>query len=461
MQSAAIILAAGLGSRMKSNKPKVAHEILDKPLVNWVVDAAKASGISKTICVVGHGRAQVEKLVSNTCEIAVQPKRDGTAGAVICTKEVLEGFEGSVVVLSGDSPLIRAETIQKLVCTQQSNKAAVAVLTMKPENPHGYGRIIRDSAGCVLRIVEQKDATDAEAKVTECNSGVYCFDAKALFSALEKVKSNNAQGELYLTDVLEICRHAGQKVCALLVEDATECLGVNSQIQLAQARLIMQQRINNKHMQEGVVMWKPESTWVGADVKLAAGVELLPNTFLLGNTSIGENSTIGPNTRLKNCTVGAMCKITETVAENSEVENGVSAGPFAYLRQGTKLCNNSKAGSHVEIKQSTVGEGSKVPHLSYIGNATIGSGVNIGAGSITCNYDGKNKWSTTIGDGAFIGSDTMMVAPVNIGSGAIVGASSCITEDVSPNSLAIGRAKQTEIKDWAGKKREKLNGKND
>ncbi len=452
MSTAAIILAAGAGTRMKSKKPKVVHEVLGKPLVRWVVDAAQEAGADRLVSVVGHMREQVIPLVEQDTVIVVQEQQRGTADAVASCAEALADFKGSLVVLSGDCPLITAETISALVKMREENDAAVVVLTMKLDNPFGYGRIIRDENGQVARIVEQKDAKPEEAAVNECNSGFYCFDAEALFAALTQVDSNNAQGEFYLTDVLAICREAGRAVLALQASDNDECLGVNSRIQLAEATKIMQKRINLRHLAAGVTMMDPETVWIGPDVEIAQDVELLPQVMLMGKTVIGEDSVIGPNTRLTDTVVGRSCVIDETVAVEAVIDDRATCGPRAYLRPGAHLCEGAKAGTHVEIKKSTVGKGSKVPHLSYIGDATIGEGVNIGAGSITCNYDGKNKFKTVIADGAFIGSDTMLVAPVSVGEGAVVGAGSCITKDVSAGALALGRARQTEIEGWVARR---------
>ena len=455
MNAAAIVLAAGAGTRMKSKKPKVAHQVLGKPLVRWVVDAAHGAGIERVVTVVGHMKEQVEPLVAADTTPVEQVERNGTAGAVAVCAQALADFDGSLVVLTGDSPLITPQTIQRRVELRQENDAAVVVLTMELEDPFGYGRIIRDESGQVARIVEQKDATAEEAAVTECNSGFYCFDARALFDALKKVGNNNAQGEFYLTDVLGICREAGRKVMALVTSDPAECLGVNSRQQLAAAGKQLQRRINNAHMANGVTMTDPDQVWIGPDVQIEQDVELLPQVMLWGSTRIGEDSVIGPNTRLTNTQVGRGCVLQETVALDAVIEDGANAGPRAYLRPGAHLCRNAHVGTHVEIKKSTVGEGSKVPHLSYIGDCTIGAGVNIGAGSITCNYDGKHKHPTVIGDGAFIGSDTMMVAPVTIGAGAVIGASSCITKDVAENALAMTRPDQIQIEGWAEKRRKK------
>lgn len=454
MEAAAIVLAAGAGTRMKSKKPKVVHEVLGKPLVRWVVDAAHAAGIERIVTVVGHEREQVEPLVEADTDVVVQPERRGTADAVAVCADALADFDGSLVVLSGDCPLITPDTVRRLVDMREQADAAVVVLTMELENPYGYGRIVRDRVGAVERIVEQKDANSAEASICECNSGFYCFDARALFDALGQVDDDNAQGEFYLTDVLAICRAAGRPVLALPTDDPTECLGVNSRMQLAEATKFAQRRINQAHMAAGVTMTDPDQVWIGPDVVLEQDVELLPQTFLMGSTRVGEDSVVGPNSRLTDTVVGRGCTVDETVAVEAQIDDGATAGPRAYLRPAAHLCEGAKAGTHVEIKKSTVGKGSKVPHLSYIGDATIGEDVNIGAGSITCNYDGKRKHPTTIGDGAFVGSDTMMVAPVNIGAGAIIGAGSCIAKDVAPDALALTRPEQCEIPGWAAKKRE-------
>ncbi len=452
MEASALILAAGAGTRMKSSKPKVAHQIFGKPLVRWVVDAAHAAGIDSVVGVVGHGREQVEPLLTDVTTV-VQEEQLGTAHAVLAARGALEGRTGSLVVLTGDSPLVRAETIAELVRTREEANAAVVVLTMEAENPTGYGRIIRDAAGDVQEIVEQKDCTPEQAAVTECNSGFYCFDIETLFAALEEVSTDNAQGEYYLTDVLGIARNQGKRVLGLKAEDASECLGVNSRRQLAEATKVLQQRINGMHMDNGVAIMDPATTWIGPDVTIEPDVEILPMTFLMGATSIATGSVVGPNSRLTDTTVGANCQVEETVAIETVLDADVTCGPRAYLRPGTHMCEGSKVGTHVEIKKSTIGKGSKVPHLSYIGDTTMGEGVNIGAGSITCNYDGEKKWPTTIGDNCFVGSDVMMVAPVTLGENSLIGAGSVITKDVSAGALGLGRARQTEIEHWNERKK--------
>ena len=456
MQAAAIVLAAGAGTRMKSKKPKVAHEILGKPLVKWVTDAARGAGVDTIAVVLGHGRELVEPLVDPDATIVLQEEQLGTADAVNRCRDLFASYEGSLLVLNGDCPAITSQTLVSLIEARESADAAVAVLTMEEADPTGYGRIVRDSVGNVLRIVEQKDATEEEAAITECNSGFYCFEAKALFEALSQVSSDNAQGEFYLTDVLAIARAAGRTVVGVKASCADECMGVNSRVQLAQATKVLQRRINAMHMDAGVTMVDPDQVWIGPEVRIEPDVELLPQVFLFGDTCIGEDSVIGPNTRLTDTKVGCGVRIDETVAIEAVIDDKATCGPRAYLRPGAHMCEGSKAGTHVEIKKSTVGPGSKVPHLSYIGDTTIGEGVNIGAGSITCNYDGKHKSATYIGDGAFIGSSTMMVAPVSIGAGAIVGAGSVIAHDVESDSLALTRPDQVSIEGWAKKKRDQF-----
>lgn len=452
MEACAIVLAAGEGTRMKSNTPKVAHTLLGKPLIRWVVDAAQAAGVQEIVSVLGHAREQVIPLVGEETTIVFQEQRLGTADAVAVCEEALTGRSGSIIVLSGDCPLITPETIRGLVKKREENNAAVVVLTMEVENPFGYGRIVRNEQGGVDRIVEQKDCSDEQAVITECNSGFYCFDASILFEMLHQIQNNNAQGEFYLTDIIEICNQANRRVEALRANNFEECLGINSRGQLAQATKYMQTRINEASMAAGVTMTDPDLVWIGPDVVLAHDVELLPMTFLQGSTRIDEGSVIGPNSRLTDTVVGTNCSLEETVAISATLDSDVSCGPRAYLRPGTHMRKGSKAGTHVEIKNSEVGKDSKVPHLSYIGDATIGEDVNIGAGTITCNYDGTNKHRTTIGDGTFIGSDAMLVAPVTIGEHAIIGAGSTITKDVSAHALGIERAEQKEIPDWLKRK---------
>ncbi len=473
---AAIVLAAGAGTRLKSKRPKVAHEMLGKPLVNWVVDAAKEAGVSKVVAVVGHEAGQVLPLVQDACETAEQPERLGTAHAVQCAlaSAAMAGFAGAVVILSGDCPLITPGTIRSLVEARDAADAAAVVLTMRLDDPFGYGRIVREGFGAadgaetssVARIVEQKDATPEEAGICECNSGFYCFDAASLRSALSRIGTDNAQGEYYLTDAMAVLRGDGKTTIALESDDPSECLGVNSRKQLAEATRVKQTQINDALMDGGVTMVAPELVWCGPDVRIARDVTLYPNVTLVGDVEVGEDTTllpstmlkdthvgtgctVGPNTRLYDTRVGDGCTVDETVAHEAVLEDGATAGPRAYLRPGAHLCEGAKAGTHVEIKKSVIGKGSKVPHLSYIGDTRLGEGVNVGAGSITCNYDGRNKHRTVVGDNTFIGSDTMMVAPVEIGSNVVVGAGSVITKDVPDNALAVARSREKIYDEWS------------
>lgn len=459
MDSSAIVLAAGLGTRMKSETPKVAHKLLGKPMIDWVVDTAHDAGIDNVVCVLGYKKEVTEPLVEGKADVAVQTKFAGTADAVMCAHDALANVHGPVMVLSGDCPLITADTLKRLASVQQERHAAAVVLTMDVDDPFGYGRIVRDGAGQLVRIVEQKDATDEEAAIHECNSGFYCFDSDFLFDALGNVSSDNAQHELYLTDVIEIARTQGRTVVGLKDDDPTECLGVNDRSQLAHATQVMQMRINDAWMKAGVTMLDPRSVWIEPDVRIENDVEILPQTMLSGTTSIASGSVIGPNTRLTNAVVGHDCTVDETVAIGVRIDDDCDCGPRAYLRPGTHLCKGAKAGTHVEIKNSTIGVGSKVPHLSYIGDTRMGDGVNIGAGSITCNYDGVKKNHTSIGDHTFIGSDTMMVAPVAIGNDVEVGAGSVITDDVPDGALALGRARQVVKEGWMEKHRKNLNNR--
>ncbi len=451
MKHSALILAAGAGTRMKSSKPKVAHTIMEKPLVRWVIDAVHKAGVEQVVSVVGFGRDVVEPLVADT-SIVVQEEQLGTAHAVQVAQSAFEDKSGSLVVLSGDSPLVSSETVEKLFSIREDEDAAVVVLTMDVDDPFGYGRIIRDTNDEVCGIVEQKDCNSEQVKITECNSGFYCFDTQFLFEALREVSSDNAQNEFYLTDVISIARTKGKKVLGLKAQDPRECLGVNSRVQLAQATKILQERINLFHMNNGVTIMDPSTTWIGPDVEIENDTEILPMSFLMGKCKVGSNSVIGPQSRLTDTTVGNNCTIEETIALESVLEDDVSTGPRAYLRPQTHVCKGAKVGTHVEIKKSTIGPGSKVPHLSYIGDATLGKDINIGAGTITCNYDGEKKWPTTIEDDVFVGSDVMLVAPVTIGEGSLIGAGSVITKDVSAGALGLGRARQTEIAHWNEKK---------
>jgi bifunctional UDP-N-acetylglucosamine pyrophosphorylase / glucosamine-1-phosphate N-acetyltransferase len=456
MSSIALILAAGEGTRMKSDTPKVAHEVLGKPMIAWVVDAARAAGCERVITVTGHGADTVETLLGEGVVAVRQEQQLGTGHAVMSARDELLGFEGSLVVLSGDTPLLTHETISGLVAMREASGAALTLLTTNFVDPTGYGRIVRDMRdGGVARIVEEKDCSAEERRINEVNTGTYCFDAAVLFAHLDRLTTANAQAEYYLTDMVAIFNAEGLTVSAASTDDPLETLGVNSRIQLAEATKIMQRRINRRHMLAGVTMTDPDLVWIGPDVEFGRDVELLPMTFVFGDTRIGDRAVIGPNSRVTDTVVEADATVDSSIVISAVIGPSATVGPVAYLRKGAVLKANAKAGTCVEIKNSTVGVGSKVPHLSYIGDATLGDNVNIGAGSITCNYDGEKKHPTVVGDGAFVGSDTMLVAPVTIGAGATTAAGSTIARDVPDGALALERSEQVTIEGWAARRKRK------
>ncbi len=452
MQAVAIVLAAGEGTRMRSSLPKVAHEVLGVPLVRWVVDAVRGAGIERVVTVVGHGGDEVSALVPDT-ETVVQNARLGTGDAVRAAAGALEGFDGPVVVVAGDVPLVRPETLAALLGSWRSAEAACTLLTAFIPDPTGYGRIVRDDAGSVTGIVEQKDLTGAQAAIAECNVGIYCFDARSLFESLAHITPANAQGEYYLTDVVALLHGQGSRVTAVALDDAGESHGVNTRVQLAAVGRILQRRVNERHMLAGVTMTDPDLVWIGPSVTIGRDTIIEPMTTLTGDTHIGDGAHVGPGTRVSDSTIGAGATVDQSVLRGVRIGEGACVGPNAFLRPGTVLEAGSRVGSFVEVKNSTIGEGSKVPHLSYMGDATIGSGVNVGAGSITCNYDGRKKHRTVIRDGAFIGSDTMLIAPVEIGEGAATGAGSAIAKDVPAGALGIERTQQRNVEGWAERRK--------
>ena len=452
MSTVALILAAGEGTRMKSDVPKVAHRILGEPLVRYVVDAARAAGCERVVAITGHRAEVVEELLDGV-ETVRQPEQLGTGHAVMCARDALAGFEGSLLVLSGDTPLVRAETLAGLVAMRESSGAALTLLTTHLHDPSGYGRITRNRDGAVSGIVEHKDLAPDQHSLTEVNTGTYCFEAGVLFAHLDWLTTENAQGEYYLTDMVRLFNDEGMLVTALSAEEPLETLGINSRVQLAEAGAVLQQRINTGHMLAGVTMVAPDLVWVGPHVVLGRDVELLPMTFLLGHTTAADGAVIGPNSRLTDSSVGEGARVDASVLAEAVVGPGASVGPVAYLRPGAVLEARAKAGTCVEIKTSRLGEDSMVPHLSYIGDADIGADVNVGAGTITCNYDGAATHGTVIEDSAFIGSDTMLVAPVRIGRGAATGAGSAISHDVPAGALGIERAEQRTVDGWADRRR--------
>ena len=460
----AIILAAGEGTRMKSNHAKVSHQILGKPMIRWVADDAIAGGCDRVVIVVGSHADEVRAIVDAAyagadaqVECVEQAERLGTGHAVKVALEATGIDEGPVVVLNGDLPLVTAQTIQAFAASVSGGNAAATAFTITPPDPFGYGRIVLAADGTIERNIEQKDCTPEQAaSLTECNAGCYAFDGALLAAHIGEVGCDNAQGEYYLPDMLEILKAHGHAVRAFHCDDYREGLGVNSRAQLAQLTAIARDRINEQLMAQGVTFIDPAQAWIGPDCTIGRDTVVWPQTHLIGECHVGADCQLGPNTRLTNTSAGDGCVIDETVAIDAKLENAVDCGPRAYLRPGTHMLNGSKAGTHVEIKKSTIGEGSKVPHLSYIGDTTMGSGVNMGAGSITCNYDGIHKHKTHIGNDVFVGSDTMIVAPGEIGDGALVAAGSVVTEPVPADALSVGRARQKNIEGWAHKHFEAL-----
>jgi bifunctional UDP-N-acetylglucosamine pyrophosphorylase/glucosamine-1-phosphate N-acetyltransferase len=451
MSTAALILAAGEGTRMKSELPKVAHVVLGVPMVRLVVDAARAFGADPVVVITGHRAEVVEALLpGETC--VRQDRQLGTGHAVTCAADALAGVSGSLLVLSGDTPLIRPETLGALVGARERAGAAASVLTANIPDP-SLGRVVRDADGAVAAIVEHKDATPEQAAIAEVNTGTYCFDAEVLFRHLSRLKSDNAQGEFYLTDMIALLRSEGLAVVTATTDHPIEAMGVNTRLQLAEASRALQARLNDAHMLAGVTMTDPALVWVSPSVSMGRDVVLEPMTFLMGDTTVGDGAVVGPSTRVEDSMIGAGARIDSSVLRSVVVGDGATVGPMGFLRPGTVLEARAKTGAFVEVKNSRVGERSKVPHLSYIGDADIGHDVNVGAGSITCNYDGHAKNTTVIGDGAFIGSDTMLVAPVTIGEGATTAAGSAITHDVPAGALGIERTEQRNVEGWADRKR--------
>ncbi len=459
MPMTAIILAAGEGTRMKSRHPKVMHKLLDRPLVSWVTRAARAAGAERIVVVVGNGAQEVRDHLANekNVEFVEQAERLGTGHAVRVALEATGIDAGPVVILNGDLPLIEPETVRAFAESVADGGHAASVLTMTPPDPHGYGRIELAEDGTVARIVEQKDCTsEQDARLLECNAGCYAFDGALLAAHVSEIGNDNAQGEYYLPDMVEILRGHGHATTIVHCEDYREGLGTNNRVQLAELAALARDRINERLMLDGVTMLDPATTWVGPDVTVGRDTVLLPMTMLWGATSVGEECVLGPNTRLTDCTVADHVTLEETVGVDVTIEKDVTCGPRAYLRGGAHVLAGAHVGTHVEIKNSVIGEGSKVPHLSYIGDCTMGAGVNIGGGSITCNYDGVHKNRTVIGDNVFVGSDTMMVAPVTIGDGALVGASSCVTKDVPADALYLERSKERIVEGYAARRLERL-----
>lgn len=438
MKITAVLLAAGQGTRMKSSLPKVLHPVAGKPMIWHALKAIQQSTTEKPVVVVGHGAEEVTNYLSDSAQTVLQEPQLGTGHAVMQAESLLRGKTDLVVVCYSDMPLLRGETLQKLVETQKQNKGPVSLLTVVAENPRGFGRILRKDDGSVTAIVEEYVATPEQLQVKELNVGGYCFDANWLWDALHRIPKNPKKGEYYLTDTIELAVKDGLSVHATVMDDLEETIGVNTRVHLSEVESAMRRRINQTHMLNGVTMIDPASTYIEAEVTIGKDTVLMPNTYLFGKTEIGEGNVIGPNTMIRNSKVGNGCKILASDLEGALLENDVDMGPFARLRKGAHLGNHVHMGNFGEVKDSYLADGVKMGHFSYIGNAKIGANTNIGAGTITANYDGEKKNPTEIGEDVFIGSDTMLVAPVKLGDGARTGAGAIVTKNVPDDTLVVG-----------------------
>lgn len=451
----AVILAAGQGTRMKSKLYKVLHPVMGRSMVQHVMDQLAALELDQIITVVGHGAEKVKEELGEASAFVLQEQQLGTGHAVMQAEALLKNQEGVTLVVCGDTPLLTQKTLEEMFSYHQNKQAKVTVLTTTIDDPTGYGRIIRNDAGDVSKIVEQKDASKEELKVKEVNAGTYCFDNNFLFTALQSVSNDNAQGEYYLPDVIEIAKNNHQTVAAFQTTDTDETLGVNDRLALSEAERIMKQRINREHMKNGVTIIDPLTTYIAPTVKIAPDVVIEPGTTIKGYSVIGTDSIIGPNSEIVDSNIGQNSKILHSVVHESKVGNRVNIGPFAHIRPASDIRDDVKVGNFVEVKKSVIDDSSKVSHLSYIGDAEIGKNVNVGCGSITVNYDGANKYKTIIEDDVFVGCNTNLIAPITVGRGALVAAGSTLTKDVPEVALSIARARQVN-KDGYAKKLNKL-----
>lgn len=437
MKTTAVLLAAGQGTRMNSELPKMLHPICGQPMVFHALNTARAASTETPVVVIGHGAQAVRQALGEAANCVTQAQQLGTGHAVLQAETLLKNKTDYVLVTYGDMPLLRVETLQKLLKAQQANKGPLSMLTVVHDNPRGFGRILRNLDGTVAAIVEENQATPQQLLIKELNVGAYCFEANWLWESLNRIQLS-PKGEYYLTDTVELAVKDGLPVQAIVMDDFGETIGVNTRVHLADAEAAMRRRINEGHMLAGVTLIDPASTYIEAQVSIARDTIIWPNTYLLGNTSIGENCQIGPNSHIRDTRIGNSCIVLMSVAEAATLEDHVDVGPFARLRKGAHLAQGVHMGNFGEVKDSTLGPGVKMGHFSYIGNATIGAGSNIGAGTITCNYDGEKKHATVIGEDVFIGSDTMLVAPVKLGDRARTGAGAIVTKDVAADTLVVG-----------------------
>ena len=450
MKLKAIILAAGAGTRMKSKLPKVLHKVCGQTMLHHVIDAAKSSKIEECIAVIGHGAEKVKESLDKDVKTVLQEEQLGTGHAVMMAQDYIE--EGIVLVLCGDGPLITEETLNSIMDYHKQGDFKATVLTTDLSNPKGYGRIIRDAEGQLEKIVEEKDTTEEEKAIMEINSGIYCFDGKALKEALPQLTNNNAQKEYYLTDVLSIIRNMGFKVGVYKTEEYEEIMAINSKEQLAEVEAIMRKRIAKKHMVNGVTIINPDHTYIEKTVIIGADTIIYPGAILAGKTIIGEDCIIGQNSRIENTTMGNSVEVQSSTLIDSKVDDYTTIGPYAYLRPNSNIGKHVKIGDFVEVKNSNIGDHSKASHLAYIGDADVGKNVNVGCGVVFVNYDGKNKNRSIVEDNAFVGSNANLIAPVTVKKDGYVACGSTITNDVPEGSLAIARGRQENKEGWVEKK---------
>lgn len=448
MEKYVVVLAAGKGTRMKSKLYKVLHKVCGKTMVEHVVDAAQGVSPAEIVTIVGTGAGDVEKVLADKSKFAFQEKQLGTGDAVMTAREELGDKDGATLVVTGDTPLFTTDTFNELFKYHAEKGNAATVLTAKAPNPFGYGRIIRDDQGNVLRIVEQKDGKPEELKVKEINTGVFCFDNKKLFEALKHVNNDNAQGEYYLTDVLEILRNSGERVGAYKMPDFSESLGVNDRIALAQATKTMQRRINEQHMRDGVSFIDPDTAYIDADVKIGNDTVIEGNVVIKGNTEIGSDCYITSGSRIVDSKIGNNVTVTSSTVEEAEMDDNTDIGPNSHLRPKAIIRKGAHIGNFVEIKKAEIGENTKVGHLTYVGDATLGKDINIGCGTIFSNYDGVKKFHTNVGDHAFIGAGSTLIAPINVADHAFIAADTTVTKDVNKYDMAIGRGRQVNKPDY-------------
>lgn len=452
MYNCAIILAAGEGKRMKSSTPKVLHKICGKEMVNVVIDTIKEAKVNDINVIIGRGADKVKDATTNrTVHYSLQDKQLGTGHAVMCAKEFLKGKKGTVAIFTGDAPLITKSTVEKLLDFHGNKNYKATILTSIVDNPHGYGRVVREGNQEVCKIVEHKDCTEEELKINEINAGMYCFDIESLLKSLDKLDNNNSQGEYYITDVIGILKNEGEKIGALPIP-FEETMGINSRAQLSEAEKVMRKRINQMHMDNGVTLIDPDCTYIDIDVEIGNDTIIYPGNVIQGKTVIGENCTIHSNSRIKDSIIDKNVTIQCSTILESKIGEGTTVGPFAYVRPESVIGKSARIGDFVEIKKSTIGDETKVSHLTYIGDAEIGSKCNFGCGTVVVNYDGQKKYKTVIGDNAFIGCNTNLVAPVKVNNNTYIAAGSTITDEVPEGALAIARCKQVNKEGWLEKK---------